>query len=531
MSFFSRDFAAIILILLAGAASLTPASAAESRFLSDWPAEAVTTEGQVELGRTIIMRRSASVSVQLTGDRRTLLAEIEVSDQAADDEAFRFDVELDGRRVARTPLLGPDDAPQPVAIDLDDARTLTLRVAAMVRPDSPAAAFWRDVRLDDAAPPTPAPATAMVADRSVQTEQRLKYEVDGQRYDRPYLIALPRPLDELRAAGRRLPMVVYLHGIAAGGDDLRDLYIEGIPRLVRDDPKFTAAHEIIFLCPQAIVRRRFIDEDNAAFTFRLIEHIRDHYPVDPHRIYLTGFSDGAIATWALAARRPELFAAIAPVSARLVDTDWLDEGGPLRRMPAWIAIGAVETDQLDANFRMASAANRAGVPFYLDVIPHFGHVCWEPAYRNPAMYRWLTQWRRDMRRDPPDDALPDPAEPELEQPALLQLWRTHQYLRRGREAFAAKRFAEIAAAHRQTLSAHVAARQHAGLTDGVNPASRMKDEHDDHASREMVFAALHYLDQGRTRDAEEQLRYMLRFFRHGSYGPEGRRLLDELRRP
>jgi polyhydroxybutyrate depolymerase len=57
--------------------------------------------------------------------------------------------------------------------------------------------------------------------------------------------------------------------------------------------------------------------DDVAFVDKILEKVEMTYRVDLHRIYATGFSNGAIFCHYLAANRSTLFAAIAPVSGPL----------------------------------------------------------------------------------------------------------------------------------------------------------------------------------------------------------------------
>lgn len=47
----------------------------------------------------------------------------------------------------------------------------------------------------------------------------------------------------------------------------------------------------------------------------LMNHLKGHYTIDADRVVLTGFSLGGIGAWSLAARYPDLFSAVIPVSA------------------------------------------------------------------------------------------------------------------------------------------------------------------------------------------------------------------------
>ena len=57
--------------------------------------------------------------------------------------------------------------------------------------------------------------------------------------------------------------------------------------------------------------------DDVAFVDKILEKVKTKYAIDLHRIYATGFSNGAIFCHYLAANRSTLFAAIAPVSGQL----------------------------------------------------------------------------------------------------------------------------------------------------------------------------------------------------------------------
>src|SRR5205085_1737719 len=67
----------------------------------------------------------------------------------------------------------------------------------------------------------------------------------------------------------------------------------------------------------------------------LLDDVLAHYKGDPDRVYLTGLSMGGFGTWALAARHPDKFAAIAPICGG---------GDPataekLKDLPTWVFHG------------------------------------------------------------------------------------------------------------------------------------------------------------------------------------------------
>lgn len=97
-----------------------------------------------------------------------------------------------------------------------------------------------------------------------------------------------------------VPLVIGFHG---GGDSSMYLtYVAGW---------WEIAHRYGFL---------FVSVENhmnvpAAEAAQLIEALQQRYPIDPHRIYATGFSMGSGKTWDLYQEFPRLFAGVMPVSA------------------------------------------------------------------------------------------------------------------------------------------------------------------------------------------------------------------------
>ena len=73
--------------------------------------------------------------------------------------------------------------------------------------------------------------------------------------------------------------------------------------------------------------------DDVAFAIALIKYLTANYPVDPQRIYLSGFSNGAAMAQVVALTHPELIAAICPI-----DANWPGE----RIGPSVVDYGAIK---------------------------------------------------------------------------------------------------------------------------------------------------------------------------------------------
>ena len=97
---------------------------------------------------------------------------------------------------------------------------------------------------------------------------------------------------------KKYPLVVDLHG---GGDhEIYEAESNGWIQLAGEK-------KVIVVAP--------FDEDNGTLVMNMIAAIKAKYPVDPSRIYLTGFSRGAGNTWNILGNNPDQFAAVAPNSS------------------------------------------------------------------------------------------------------------------------------------------------------------------------------------------------------------------------
>jgi predicted peptidase len=123
-----------------------------------------------------------------------------------------------------------------------------------------------------------------------------------------------------------------------------------------------------------------------ASAFALIQAIRNEFPIDPARIYVTGISMGGFGAWDALQRHPELFAAGVPVCG----------GGDralaprIAKIPLWIFHGGADRTVLTKRSQDMVAALRAagGEPKY-DEFPGLGHNSWDRAYESVELYDWL----------------------------------------------------------------------------------------------------------------------------------------------
>jgi predicted esterase len=127
---------------------------------------------------------------------------------------------------------------------------------------------------------------------------------------------------------------------------------------------------------------------NGRMAVLIIEHMINNWDVDPNRIAIHGLSNGAKGAWELAAKRPDLFAAVLPMSG--VGTDMNAMTDILVTTPLWQFQGGIDTNPSPGNTNnwMAALETKGGDPRYT-VYPSLGHGVWNTAYREPDFFSWI----------------------------------------------------------------------------------------------------------------------------------------------
>ena len=219
---------------------------------------------------------------------------------------------------------------------------------------------------------------ASTSSRAPQTAEHLEFTVPAS-YD--YLLALPEGYAEQKE--QRWPLIVFLHGAGERGANLALLPRHGLPKLIAAGSKYPC----IVVSPQCEEGTWW----NLPAVEQFIREIARRYRVDPDRIYLTGLSMGGYATWGLALRHPERYAAIVPICGG---------GDPkqasrLKDLPIWAFHGA--QDKLISpheSENMINAIQAAGGLPRFTLYPDAGHDAWSMTYTNDELYAWLLAQHR-----------------------------------------------------------------------------------------------------------------------------------------
>jgi predicted peptidase len=209
-----------------------------------------------------------------------------------------------------------------------------------------------------------------------------------------YLILRPRDHDAAATAAaastprRKYPLILYLHGSGDCGKGLDHLANHALPKIAGDRADFP----FVLVAPQMANYDGWWSVESLD---ALLDHILATEDIDPDGVYLTGISLGAYGAWDWACRRPQAFAAIAPIAGSGND-DWADQ---LRDVPVWAFHGAKDKSVTPVEeARMVNAVIKAGGDAKLTIYPDLGHNAWDRAYSDPALFQWLLSHKRVNRR-------------------------------------------------------------------------------------------------------------------------------------
>lgn len=123
----------------------------------------------------------------------------------------------------------------------------------------------------------------------------------------------------------QLPLLLAFHGSSWNGRVMQQM--TGFSELAEQEefivayPNGSGPSNILswnaeFCCSFALER----DIDDLTFVDLLLDKLLASFPIDPSRVYATGFSNGGMFTYMLAIERPERFAAVAVVSGAMYTT-------------------------------------------------------------------------------------------------------------------------------------------------------------------------------------------------------------------
>jgi predicted esterase len=209
----------------------------------------------------------------------------------------------------------------------------------------------------------------------------------------PYRIYVP----ENYPKEGQYPLIVALHGLGGNEDSMFGAFYGMTP--------LAESHGYIVVAPmgyrrdggyggfgqQSISRRAQLSE---ADVLEVLARTRAEYAIDPERIYLMGHSMGAIGTWRIASRHPEIWAGLGPIAGfgdpRTAQT--------IRHIPQIVIHGDADlTVPVTGSRAMVEALRKLEAEVTYIEVPGGGHSDIAPT-NMPAMFEFFDSHRRSAMR-------------------------------------------------------------------------------------------------------------------------------------
>ncbi|WP_339074544.1 dienelactone hydrolase family protein [Teredinibacter turnerae] len=246
--------------------------------------------------------------------------------------------------------------------------------------------------------PAPVPNERQLALMDLMQAEAFIYRGDRGKLTLPYRLFMPERAD----ADRKLPLILVLHASTGRGSNNFSQLSPAVEQLTSAKlQSLSAAAVIVPQCPKGVewtdVKSSGAPYGNYTMAgtsvserfkavLALIDDIIANYPIDPRRIYITGSSMGASATWQFLYHFPHVFAAAIPMNGR---TD-PSQAEIIGQTPLWMFHGIRDKVAPIENSRAMQAALKArGIAARLTELDA-GHGIEYESF-TPETYLWLLQ--------------------------------------------------------------------------------------------------------------------------------------------
>lgn len=227
--------------------------------------------------------------------------------------------------------------------------------------------------------------------------------VSSTRDSLPYRMIRP----ESMKAGKKYPLVLFLHGAGERGNDNERQLTHGGQMFL--NPVNREKYPAFVLVPQCPAGSYWAYTERPKSLFpadmpagqemssltRTLKQLLDTYlampEVDKKRIYIVGLSMGAMGTYDLVVRYPEIFAAAVPICGS-VNPDRLPVA---KEVKFRIFHGdADDVVTVEGSREAYKALKAAGAKVEYIEFPGCNHGSWNPAFNYPGFMEWLFKQKK-----------------------------------------------------------------------------------------------------------------------------------------
>lgn len=226
----------------------------------------------------------------------------------------------------------------------------------------------------------------------------------GEYKDETFRYLILTPFDGYEA-GKKYPLILFLHGAGERGDDPKKLLPHFPTQMAK--PEWRKKFPCILVVPQCRNGKQWVNapwgdkestpmakepSGDLQMAIAVLEKSLKTLPVDKDRVYLTGLSMGGYGSWELAMRRPELFAAVAPVCGGGDET----HAAKLKDIPIWAAHGDADRVVWPIRSRtMYESIKKAGGNIQYTEYTGVGHNSWTKFYADAkGVVPWMLEQTR-----------------------------------------------------------------------------------------------------------------------------------------
>ena len=210
------------------------------------------------------------------------------------------------------------------------------------------------------------------------------------------------------AEGEMFPLVIFLHGAGERGSDNEKQLIHGSQMFLNPDNLEKYPAFVLFpQCPESgfwaynlpIKSLNELEaEEQMPAIFKAVKELIDLYlenpMVDRSRVYIIGLSMGAMGTFDMVVRFPEIFAAAVPICGN-VQPERLEkiEGVSFRIFHG----DADQVVSVEGSRNAYKVLKAAGVEVEYIEFPGCGHGSWNPAFKYDDFMEWIFKQKKSSK--------------------------------------------------------------------------------------------------------------------------------------